>query len=204
MKNAVKRLLPEPVKRELRRCRSYKSAELALYLKLRFLHATGVVNPRLNRPANTARSFVFVCYGNIMRSPMCEALMNRACADLADAGISITSAGLHAVPGTPAHPCAVTAARDYGISLEQHQSRSLTDEMIERADVLFAMDYQNHVQLISRWPGAKQKVYLLSAYADEHYKSAEIHDPYSLGEQATRDCYRVLDACIRNLRSTLS
>lgn len=203
MKNAVKKLLPEPVRRELRRCRSYGSAELALYLKLRFLHGTGMVKPHLSRPPNSARSFLFVCHGNIMRSPMCEALMNQACVDLHQ-GVSVTSAGLNAIPGTEAHPWAVSAARDYGISLEQHRSRLLTDEMVERAEVVFAMDYQNQVQLISRWPNAKQKVYLLSAYADEHYKSVEIHDPYLVGEQATRDCYRVLDACIRNLRSTLS
>lgn len=204
MRNTVKRLLPEPLKRELRRCCSYGGGELALYLKLRVLSAAGMQNPGLRRPPHTARSFVFVCYGNIMRSPMCEALMSRACASGALPNFSITSAGLHATPGTVAHPWALSVAREYGVSLEQHRARQLTDAMVDQADVIFAMDYQNQVQLMSRWARASHKVYLLSAYAGERYKSAEIYDPYPLGEGATRECYRVLDTCIRNLLCSFS
>jgi len=134
-----------------------------------------------------------------MRSPMCEALMNRALAAVPDKHITATSAGLNAAPGRAAHPWAVAAARELGISLENHRAKLLTAEMVKQADVIFAMDYLNQVQLLSRYAHAKDKVFMLGAYAGEDYRPLEIHDPYYAGEEGTRDCYKILSTCIQNL-----
>jgi protein-tyrosine-phosphatase len=144
-----------------------------------------------------------VCFGNIIRSPMCEALMNHALAAVPEVQIVVTSAGLNAVPGKRAHPWAVAAARELGIPLENHRAKLLTPEMVNQADAIFAMDYQNQVQLWSRYSEARNKVFMLSAYAGDDYRSFEIRDPFFEGEEATRACYRVLDTCIRNLAHTL-
>lgn len=134
-----------------------------------------------------------------MRSPMCEALMNRSLPDSLDSRISVGSAGLHAVPGRTAHPWAITAAKQFGIHLEGHRAKTLSREMVDYAEVIFVMDYQNQVQLLTRHPHAVHKVYLLSAYAGKDYDSVEIPDPYYLGEEATRQCYGRLNTCISNL-----
>jgi protein-tyrosine phosphatase len=199
----LKNWLPGPVQREVQRFRAYRRAERVLYLKLRFLHGAKLASPRV-RPVHTASSFLFVCYGNIMRSPMCEALMNRALVDSQDSRISVGSAGLHAVPGKTAHPWAIAAAKQFGIHLEDHRARMLSPEMVDQAEVIFVMDYQNQVQLLTRYPHAVSKVYLLSAYAAENYDSVEIPDPYYLGEEATRKCYGTLNVCINSLIDSFS
>src|SRR5271156_1363420 len=78
------KLLPKKVIQEVRKYRSYAGIERSLYLKMKVLNGIGLMNPKRSRPPKGARSFVFVCFGNIMRSPMCEALMNRALAGVPD------------------------------------------------------------------------------------------------------------------------
>jgi protein-tyrosine phosphatase len=129
---------------------------------------------------------------------MCEALMERALADTPNV-IVVTSAGLNATPGRPAHPWAVDAARELGISLEHHRARLLTADMLERTDVVFVMDCQNKVQLLTRNPTMSEKVIMLGSYAGRSYGSMEIVDPYYEGEEGTRRCYGILQTCIRNL-----
>jgi protein-tyrosine phosphatase len=204
IKIAGKKLLPNAVLQEVRRYGNYVGVEPLLYLKIRILNGIGLMDTKRARPPRTARLFAFVCYGNIMRSPMCEALMNRALAAIPDKQIKVISAGLNAAPGRAAHAWAVAAARELGISLENHRAKLLTAEMVNQADVIFAMDYQNQVQLLSRYLNAKDKVFMLGAYADEDYRLLEINDPYYSGEEGTRDCYRILNTCIQNLVSSIS
>jgi protein-tyrosine-phosphatase len=143
---------------------------------------------------------LFVCFGNIIRSPMCEALMNRECATVIDAPI-INSAGLNAISGKPAHPWAVAAAKEFGIFLEPHRARLLTRAMVDEAGLIFTMDYQNQVQMLSRYPAAKNKTFLLSTYAEN--KCSEIADPYYSDQEGTRRCFLTLTTCIHNLARSL-
>lgn len=117
--------------------------------------------------------------------------------------IIVTSAGLNAIPGRRAHPWAITAARDFGISLENHHARLVNVEMVEQADAILAMDYQNLAQLASRYPTAKRKMCLLRSYAGDDSGGREIPDPYYLDIQGTRACYRLLDCCITRLMNAV-
>jgi len=135
---------------------------------------------------------------------MCEALLTRALEGIFDIRIAVSSAGLNALPGRPAHPWAVAAALDLGISLESHRARLLTNQMVDEADVIFAMDYQNQVQFLTRWAGAKEKLYMLSAYSDAYKHPVEIADPYYMGQAETILCYRSLNNCVVNLVHSLS
>ena len=204
VKLSLKKLLPAAVVREIQAYRSYEVCDRSTYLKLRLGNGFGPAKPKLPRISGTTRSIVFVCFGNIMRSPAAEALMKRELESRPDLRLNVTSAGLNAIPGRAAHPWAIAAAREFGVSLENHRARLLTTDLVAQADVIFAMDYQNQVQLLSRWTDSKKKVFMLSAYAGEHYDSAEIRDPYYLGPEETRRCYEILSICVRNLVSTFT
>ncbi len=203
LRAAAKKLLPDSAIHELRRYRMYGGKERAVYLKIRVLNAIGMMNSRISRPPRTARSFLFVCFGNIIRSPMCEALLKQALPRLPSYLITVSSAGLNAVPGRAAHPWATAAAQGFGISLENHRAQLLTGDMVSQADAVFAMDYDDFVQLLSRYPEARNKIFMLSAYASEYHRAVEITDPYYSGEEATRSCYAVLNTCIENLVESL-
>jgi protein-tyrosine-phosphatase len=201
---AAKKLLPDALVREIRQFRAYEKRERPIYLKLRISNGLGLTKPKLQRAPKTARKVLFVCFGNIMRSPMCEALMNRELLGLDNAQFTVTSAGLNATPGRLAHPWAIAAAREFSVSLERHHARLLTRQMVNEADAIFAMDYQNQVQLLSRWADARNKIVMLAAYSGQEYPSVEIADPYYQDQEQTRRCYQILDTCIRNLVCSLA
>jgi protein-tyrosine-phosphatase len=176
------------------------------YARLWLLDAVGLRGNCRRLVPPSARSFVFVCFGNIMRSAMAEFLMRQA---IGNAGIGIEeqfrilSAGLHTIPGREAHPWAREAAAELGISLAGHQSKSLTQEMVEQADCVLAMDFQNQAELLTLYPEFLNKVYMLSAYAVGAWQFREIPDPYTGDLEVTRFCCRQLQTCIGNLVNSL-
>jgi protein-tyrosine-phosphatase len=174
-----------------------------VYARLRLLDALGVRAANQRLVPQSARSFLFVCFGNIMRSAMAEFLMRQR---LSEAGLEqqvrITSAGLHATAGREAHPWAQEAAAGLGISLAEHRAKPLTREMVEQADCVFAMDFQNKAELLTLYPEAQEKIFMLSAYAEGPWQYREIPDPYLGNLETTRFCGQQLRTCIQNLISS--
>jgi protein-tyrosine phosphatase len=176
-----------------------------IYYRLRLLDMLGIrTNQRLARA--DSRSFLFVCFGNIMRSAMAEALMRAAIRDdgIGEDQIQVASVGLHATAGREAHPWALKAAAEFGISLVEHRATVLTSEAVAQADCILAMDLQNKAELLALYPDAKDKICMMSAYADGPWKNREIPDPYLTDLDGTRYCASQLQICVKNLiESTL-
>jgi protein-tyrosine-phosphatase len=174
----------------------------AAYARLRILGLLGLAGSQAAVP-KTSRSFLFVCFGNIMRSPMAEALFLKELGSLVEEqSLRIASAGLHATPGNPAHPWALAASPEFGISLDQHRAQLLTEEMLQETDAIFAMDFQNKAELITLYPDFAHKVFMLRSCAQTSGQ-AEIPDPYFGDMETTRNCYRMLQACVQNLAADL-
>jgi protein-tyrosine-phosphatase len=204
LKAVAKSSLPPEALKELRRYRALNGSERLLFARLRVLSGMGLASFARRPDMRGARTLIFVCFGNIMRSPMCEALLKRTLPEPGDGRFVITSAGLHAVPGREAHPWAIAAARNLDISLEDHRARLLSTEMVDSADVIFAMDYCNFAQILSRWKTASKKLFMLGAYAPSEYRETEIPDPYHATALETVACYKVLGACVQNLAHDLA
>ena len=173
-----------------------------VYAGLRMRDVLGMRAEHQRAVPPSARSFVFVCFGNIMRSAMAEALMRKALRETAPEKIEkvrIVSAGLHANPGREAHPWMQEAAADLGISLATHRAKLLTREMVDAADAIFAMDFQNKAELLTLYPQSAEKIHMLSAYAEGAWKYREIPDPYLGDLEGTHYCARQLQTCVQNL-----
>jgi protein-tyrosine phosphatase len=136
---------------------------------------------------------LFVCHGNIMRSPMGEVLLRAAAERSGDSDLVVVSAGLRAAPGCPADPRARAAAHQFGVSLDAHRAQPITRELIDAADVVFVMDWRNEAELIDRFPDAADKVVLLGAFgAPDSREAPVILDPYAEQEEGVAACYRRL------------
>jgi protein-tyrosine phosphatase len=99
------------------------------------------------------RSLLFVCHGNIMRSPF-AAELTRARLGAASKQFVIESGGTGAAGARPADPRAIIAAARYGISLEAHRSQMLTPELVERSELICVMDHRNEAEVASRFAAA--------------------------------------------------
>lgn len=123
---------------------------------------------------------LFVCLGNICRSPTAEAVF-RECVRRAglEAHVDIDSAGTHAYHvGEPPDRRAQTAAARRGIDMSALRGRRAVEQDIHTFDYVLAMDRENYENLLSICPeGLEHKVQLLMAYAPQRPEQ-EVPDPY--------------------------
>ena len=116
-------------------------------------------------------NILFVCTGNTCRSPLAAAIMEKIAVEN-DLDVLIESAGLFANVGGTASDEAIEALDKMGIDLTFHQTKPITEELIEKSDIILAMT-QAHKELLK--PMAGDKVYTLKEYAGEN---GDISDPY--------------------------
>ena len=201
-KDVVRKFIPQFLLQQRGIVRRLGPGAGRIYARLRMRDVLGMRGENQRAVPPSARSFVFVCFGNIMRSAIAESLMRKALKETAPDEIDkirIVSAGLHANPGREAHPWMQEAAADLGISLAMHRAKPLTREMVDAADAVFAMDFQNKAELLTLYPESAKKIYMLSSYAEGPWKGREIPDPYLGDLEVTRYCARQLQTCIQNL-----
>jgi len=105
---------------------------------------------------------VFVCLGNICRSPFASALLR---ARLDGDAIMIGSAGMMPQPGRPTPELGVQAARAHGIDLWAHRSTWLTREAAEGASLLVVFDEISCSALFDRYPGLRTPIINLGQLA---------------------------------------
>lgn len=137
-------------------------------------------------------SILFVCMGNICRSPTAEGVFRKVVTEAGlDHLIEIESAGTHAYHANdPPDRRAQAAAERRGFSLADIRARRVESEDFERFDYIFAMDRDNLAMLRSaagEQPGAE--IHLFLEFATEG-REAEVPDPYYGGAAGFE---RVLD-----------
>jgi protein-tyrosine phosphatase len=122
---------------------------------------------------------LFICMGNICRSPTAEGVFRHKVknADLEDQFI-IDSAGTHAYHvGNPPDSRAQYAARKRDIDLSSQRARRVTTEDFLAFDYVIAMDESNRRDLLSICPaGYEERIHLFLDFADS--KESEVPDPY--------------------------
>jgi len=135
------------------------------------------------------KTVLFVCYGNICRSPMAEGFLNMLLQKTdKPVEVKVLSAGLNALGGSPT-PEAIETMREEGIEISGFTSKQLTEELIEEADLILAMEKHYKNVILSRHPEAKDKIFTLKEFAGET-ENLDIEDPYGRGIKAYRTCAR--------------
>jgi RpiB/LacA/LacB family sugar-phosphate isomerase len=122
------------------------------------------------------KTILFICTGNVCRSPMAEALFRRAVNGRGE--FRVLSAGLGAMDGQPPTPHSVRAMRELGVDISAQRSRMLTTELVRSADLILGMTH-SHVDTVALlYPPAAEKTFLLREF-DETLETYEkdISDP---------------------------
>lgn len=148
---------------------------------------------------------LFVCMGNICRSPTAQGVFTKL---VMDEGLShlieIDSAGTHAYHiGEPPDPRARQTAQRRGIDLSRQRARRAIAEDFEAFDYVLAMDEANHRALSELCPpGFETRLSLFMDYAP-HREQREVPDPYYGGTNGFERVFDMVEEAARGLLAAI-
>jgi protein-tyrosine phosphatase len=155
--------------------------------------------------SKAAARVLFVCMGNICRSPTAEGVFRHYLREQApDLDVAVDSAGTHDYHvGKPPDPRTVKAAAKRGIDLSQLRARQVQDDDFERFDLILVMDRLNHVTLLERsLPEHHARIRLFLEFAADAGRE-DVPDPYYGGAQGFEDVLDLVEQASAGLAEEL-
>src|SRR5258708_2417494 len=135
----------------------------------------------VSRTLSLQRTVLFVCTGNVCRSPMAEGLFRKMIAGGHD--LKVSSAGVSTYAGQSASPDAVEVLAKKGIDISGTRSKPLTEKLVQEATWIIAMTRNHLDSIFYQYPEAAEKTYLLREF-EPGAASFDIADPIGLGIDA--------------------
>lgn len=151
-------------------------------------------------PESRLRNILFVCLGNICRSPLAQGIFEKRIADRGlqnyyDADSAGTS-GWH--EGEPPHSGSIRIAHKYGFSIEKQRSRPIHAKDGEIFDYILAMDTANRQSLLEEFRFPSEKIFLMRDFSinQPKAKGLSVPDPWGHGPDAFENVFMILEDAI--------
>jgi protein-tyrosine phosphatase len=137
-------------------------------------------------------SVLFVCTGNICRSPIAESLLQSRSRDLG-LPVSAGSAGSWAQLGNPATSNAIASAREMGLEIEEHRARPLRDDLVRESDLILGLAREHCEEVLDLVPEAAPTTFTLKELATllEALPPAPVHADPSAALSRVADAHRL-------------
>ncbi len=146
---------------------------------------------------------LFVCLGNICRSPLAEVVVKAVAAERGVASnFHFESAGTgdwHV--GGAADKRSAAKALQYGLNLAQHRAQQISRDNVQDWDIFVAMDSDNKANLINMGAQSQQVMMMRAFEATAHV--LDVPDPYYGGADGFEDAYQMLKANASGLLDAL-
>lgn len=139
---------------------------------------------------------LFVCTGNICRSPLAEAIARDELNRRKRTDVTVASAGTGAWDGAPASEGAYLVGLEHGLDLSAHRARLLTRELVQGADLILTMARHHRARVHEL--GGDGRTFVLGEYAGVSGEEAEVSDPFGGDLEIYRTTYNQLDGLVRD------
>ncbi len=155
------------------------------HVQSRLLYSFGAYHRAQRIDWATVHRLMFVCKGNICRSPYAA----ERCRSL---GVDAVSCGLEATEGTAADPAAVRNAGRRNVDLSQHRSSVYDSRALLETDLVIVFEPRQFVDARRRIGNRAVSVTLLGIWSKPI--CPYIHDPYGRNDDFFQRCYAAIDA----------
>ena len=167
---------------------------LVAALKYRLLYLAGFYREYQHINYNTVSRLVFVCSGNICRSPFGEYLAKAK-------GLNATSYGLHCRGGDKADPRAIHEASIRGVDMYNHITRNISEYERQEGDLFLVMEHQHLLELNVK--GVKyDQVMIVPLWTEK--PTPYLHDPFNSNDTFFGKCEAVVEQCINKIHATMN
>jgi protein-tyrosine phosphatase len=164
------------------------------HLAARALSVAGAYRGLLDVDWSSVGRLVFVCKGNICRSPYAEARARSL-------GIDAVSFGLDAAGGAGADASATRNARLRRLDLSAHRSRRVDGSLLQPKDLVLLFEPQQVEQFRERFGSTGVAVTLAGLWAKP--ERPYLCDPYGRSDVCFQDCFSVIDASVAAVSARL-
>lgn len=134
---------------------------------------------------------LFVCTGNLCRSPMAEGILRDMLDQAGIAHVSVSSAGTWATDGTPVADYAELVARSHGVDISLHRARKWNADIIDEADLILVMEDAQADSIRKNYPSASGRLFAIKEFGPDA-PGGEVEDPMSSGLEVYQTCYEEL------------
>ena len=136
-----------------------------------------IENPPL---PSSPESILYICMGNICRSPFAERVTKKLLEKGHKDIITIRSAGIEVTAANPPPKEAIVAAKTFGISMDDHRAQCLTKELICGSDMIVVMEVEQLHQLEEAYPESRGRCFLLSMFSNDQHGWGNYYSKYNI------------------------
>jgi protein-tyrosine-phosphatase len=142
---------------------------------------------------------VFVCTGNICRSPMAEGYMRHKCKEEGRHDITVSSMGIQGLNDYSATEFAQKVCKEDGFDILSHRARYLVGDELQQADLILCMEPAHKKFIQTFFPWLHKKVFLLGAWPEKETRKSAIKDPMGSSYEKYQEIYHLIKAHIERI-----
>lgn len=135
------------------------------------------------------KKIMFVCTGNICRSPMCHYYLQKLIKENGlESEFYVDSCGTYANTGESSTLNAIESMKAYGVDLRKHRATNIEKSGMEEYDLVLCLTLSHKASVLEYCPKLRGKVYTLKEYTNPNDSYKNVDDPWGLSLHVYHEC----------------